>query len=527
MLTAAGATVLAASREAARAEAFCDAHGGTPVALDRDATDLASRIGALAPAIVVDAAGPFHGYGHDPYRVARAAIAAGAHYLDLSDDAPFTVGIGVLDAAARAAGVSVLSGVSSVPALSSAVAGALCEGLAEVHLIESVILPGNRAPRGRSVMASILAQVGRPLTIIRAGRPVTVHGWTDLRTMRWSVPGRAPLRRPASFIGAPDLALFADHFGARSVVFRAGLDLRLFHHALGLAAPLVRAGLLPRLDQFTRLFGWIADRFEGAGSDRGGMVVDAVGVTTAGAPVRRRWGLIVEDGDGPNVPALPGLILCAKLARGEVQPGARPCLAEFGLAEAEDALASLDAGTHRTEAPAMPLFAQALGARFAALPAPVGDLHAVLHARRWAGRGSVARGSGLLARIAGLIGRFPPAMTDAPVSVEMIREGEAEVWHRDFGGHRFRSVLTGRAGGLRERFGPFVFDLAPQADEAGLSLPIVRGRFCGVPIPRPFLPISDATERADADGDVRFDVGVSLPLGSLIVRYEGVLSPVA
>lgn len=39
--------------------------------------------------VVVDAAGPFHAYGDDPYRIARAAIAAGAHHFDLCENAEF------------------------------------------------------------------------------------------------------------------------------------------------------------------------------------------------------------------------------------------------------------------------------------------------------------------------------------------------------------------------------------------------------------------------------------------------------
>lgn len=138
------------------------------------AQDLAHQIGGSAlrvdrdgplPSLVeydvfIDAAGPFHAYGDDPYRLARAALDAGTHYLDLSDNAAFCAGISELDEQARAAGLCALSGLSSVPALSSAAVRALsAEETPEV--IDSAILPGNRSPRGLSVMASILSQAGR------------------------------------------------------------------------------------------------------------------------------------------------------------------------------------------------------------------------------------------------------------------------------------------------------------------------------------------------------------------------------
>ena len=67
----------------------------------------------------VDAAGPFHAYDADCYRLARFCIANKIHYLDLSDDAAFVAGIATLDAQAKAAERIVLSGVSSVSAISS------------------------------------------------------------------------------------------------------------------------------------------------------------------------------------------------------------------------------------------------------------------------------------------------------------------------------------------------------------------------------------------------------------------------
>jgi len=133
-LLADGLRVIVAGRSMKNAQAFTDAHGGE-----------------VPGDVLVDAAGPFQGYAD--YAVSRLAVDCGCHALDLSDDAAFTTGISDLDAAAKAAGVAVLSGVSTVPALSSAAVEALRVGLDEITLIESAILPGNRAPRGRAVMA--------------------------------------------------------------------------------------------------------------------------------------------------------------------------------------------------------------------------------------------------------------------------------------------------------------------------------------------------------------------------------------
>ena len=79
-----GHHVIIIGRNGQAAEALAAKIGGASLELDR-AGDL-SPLWAMAPNAVVDAAGPFHAYGGDPYRLAKAAIAQGIHYLDLADD---------------------------------------------------------------------------------------------------------------------------------------------------------------------------------------------------------------------------------------------------------------------------------------------------------------------------------------------------------------------------------------------------------------------------------------------------------
>ena len=126
-----GIEVIVAGRDAGKAAAFTAQYGGTPLGIGIGA-DL-SPIAEAAPALVVDAAGPFQAYGSDPYRLAWFCIGNKIAYLDFSDDAAFTAGIAALDQAARAAGCFALSGVSSVPAISAAAVRALSEGLSGIE----------------------------------------------------------------------------------------------------------------------------------------------------------------------------------------------------------------------------------------------------------------------------------------------------------------------------------------------------------------------------------------------------------
>ena len=524
-----GLDVVVAGRDLRAAREFCRRHGGRALRLDRRSPDLAEQVSAVAPAIVVDAAGPFQEYGQAPYALAEAALAAGAHYLDLSDDAGFTAGIAALDGEALRRGRTALSGVSSVPALSSAAVEALAPGLTDIHLIESVILPGNRAPRGPSVIRSILAQAGQPLKVWRAGRWVEERGWSHTRR-EWlghggvdALPGRW-----SSLIGAPDLRLFPERYHARSVLFRAGLELPLLHHGLGALAWLARLRVLRSLEGLAGLLRWGADRVESLGTDRGGMEVRVLGTDRDGNPLRRAWTLVAEAGDGPHVPALAARVLCRKLLAGQVPPGGRACLGEVTLAEVEAMAADLRVGFQRSEAPAAPLLATALGPAFATLPPPVRALHMVLEERRWTGAATITRGPSPVARLVCTLMGFPRAGRNVPVSVTMRRSGAAEVWERTFAGRRFRSTLTlagpPGTGRIHERFGPFRFEILLTVQDGRLHYPVQRGTVLGLPLPRLLLPRSDTAE-SEHDGSPRFDVGISLPWIGSVVHYRGALAP--
>jgi len=150
-----------------------DARSVTPEAL--------RATGAFA---VVDAAGPFQGAD---YRLARTVIAAGLHYIDLADARDFIAGFTALDADARAAGVVALTGASTTPALSSAVLDEITAGWRAVDRVEIAISPGNRAPRGLSVVRAILSYAGRPVRVFDGGRWREHPGWG--MTVRRPMPG--------------------------------------------------------------------------------------------------------------------------------------------------------------------------------------------------------------------------------------------------------------------------------------------------------------------------------------------------
>jgi saccharopine dehydrogenase-like NADP-dependent oxidoreductase len=512
-----GHSVWIAGRSFLKAGRFTARYGGQPIQLDL--TSGLQPIRQVNPHTVVDAAGPFQAYGEDAYRVAEFCIEHRINYLDLSDDGRFTAGIGQLDKQAKAAGCFVLSGASSVPAISSSVVADLSADLSSIDVIETAIMPGNRAPRGRSVISSILSQIGGPMKVWRGGQWRITQCWSDPRAYQLGIG----VRRQAWLIGVPDLILFPQFFSARSVLFRAGLELWVMNASLSALAFLRRNGVLrmtPVMGTFAYYLSLMLERF---GSDEGGMIVAVTGQKDR-QTTTRCWQLIAEAGEGPFIPAIAVRTLLRNSA--SVAPGARPCLSQSRLSEIEDAMSDLAVKISTSEEQNPTLFQSALREKWHDLPPTVQRMHSVHDIETFSGRANVERGTSLVARVSAWFFGFPPAGTDIPLTITKTRTGTGETWQRDFDGNVFRSYLTpSRPYHYKERFWAFNFEQELPVKDGVLHLPVKSGRFLGIPLPRFLLPGSNSRE-FEVDGKFHFDVGLSAPFGGgLIVRYHGSVSP--
>ena len=337
-----GLHLLLAGRSADRASGLVDAlrAQGARAGLSAIAVDVDSGGGPLAAVfaghgvdLVIHAAGPFQ---QRDYGVARAALEAGAHYIDLSDARGFVAGIAALDADARARGRWVVSGASSVPGLSAAVVEAHLHRFLRLDSVESAISPGNRTPRGLATTRAILGYVGRPFAALIDGRWRTVHGWQSLRRLH----AAGHRTRWVARCDVPDLAILPARYPQlRHCDFRAGLELRRMHFGLWLASWMVRAARLPGLARLAVPLLRVSASWMATGSDTGIMSVELRGSGLDGARTALRWQLVATDGSGPQVPATAAVVLARKLAGGNLPgAGARPCLDLFTLDEFMHAL---------------------------------------------------------------------------------------------------------------------------------------------------------------------------------------------
>ena len=517
--------VVCSGRNQDTLDAFCSAHGGKAYALERqDEAAVAKALEALKPFAVVDCAGPYQAYGKEPYRFAKSAINAGCHYLDIADASDFVKGFDALDALAKKHDVVALSGSSSTPAISSSVADHLTQGFSRVVSITTVIIPGNRAKRTLSVMRSILSQIGQPLRLTRHGMQEQVLGWGETESFDLSVEGKNKITgRLASFVDTPDITFFSDRYDAETVVFKAGLELKLFHYALVFGRWLVSTGLIKSLEPLTKSMRWLASWSEGLGSDEGGMKISVLGQTADGKFERREWDLIADDGHGPNIPTLPVSIMLNKILDGGVATGARACLGEITLEELDVALDKFGGKTQVHTKAVSPIFKQALGKQFGALPQPIKDLHSHIGLHVYEGKATVKGPTGLFGRIASRLVGFPTCKGQVPVKVTITGDDKQEKWLREFDGQPFSSHLSvDQDGFVQERFGPLSIRLGLELRDDKLLYPVIRGRLFGViPFPTVLMPQSISHEEVDERGRFVFDVLLKFRFGGRIAHYQG------
>lgn len=335
--------LLIGGRSQAKADSFAAQLGSANPAqgcvVDIDA-NIEARLSEIGPDIVIHTTGPFQQQDH---RVARAAVAAGAHYLDLADAREFVARIGELDAEAKAAGVAVIAGASSVPCLTAAFIDRYRPRFARLESAVYGIAAAQATNRGLGTAAAILSYVGKPFTILAKGKRKRVFGWQGLHAVRYPELGL----RLFGYCDIPDLELFPVRYPElKELRFVAGHEVKLLHIGTWLLSWIVRLGIVKSLSPYAERLLKISFLFDPLGSDKSGFHMFLSGTGHHGKPAQVRIFMIARQVHGPNIPCLPAIILARRLAGEQtIEPGARPCLDLINLEELMAAMQPLDITT--------------------------------------------------------------------------------------------------------------------------------------------------------------------------------------
>jgi saccharopine dehydrogenase-like NADP-dependent oxidoreductase len=312
-------------------------------ALDAGSPQFAQVLRKLGVTTLIHTAGPFQ---EQSYGVAQAAIQAGATYLDLADGRAFVCGIGRLDAAAKQANVAVVSGVSSLPALTCAVIDRYLPEFSRLDTVRSGITSGALVP-GIATLRAVLGYCGKPIRVLENGQWITEYGWLDTVEHEFPKPVGA---RPLGRCDVPDLDLLPKRYpGLRSASFHAGYASRTAHGVAEWVAKRVRDGKLKSALPFAGTMYRVARWLQPIASDRGAMFVTLEGADPDGDPLTLTWNLVARENDGPNIPCAAAIALSHKLAAGAAfAPGAYPCM---GMLTVEELLEPLKGLSIRELAP--------------------------------------------------------------------------------------------------------------------------------------------------------------------------------
>jgi hypothetical protein len=301
-----------------------------PLAVDAERA-LDGPLEALKPAVVINTCGPFQ---EKDYKIAEHCLRHKTDYIDLADGRSFVTGISRLNEAAKKAGVAVISGASTVPGLSSAVIERYRGEFSVIEELRYGISPGQKAERGLATTQGILSYVGRQLKPA-PGETAPRYGWQDIYRQAYPDLGR----RWMANCDIPDLDLLPPHYGIGAIRFSAGLEATVPHLGLWALGWLVRLGMPLNLPAHAEFLLAMSHKFNRFGTDEGGMHVILRGKNPQGAPCERRWFIVAKNGDGPQIPCVPAIVLAKRIVQGAPPPaGAYPCL---GLVSLADYLAEL------------------------------------------------------------------------------------------------------------------------------------------------------------------------------------------
>jgi hypothetical protein len=266
--------------------------------------------------IAVCAVGPYQGL---PLTLLESCVKHRVPYIDLADDRDFFVKAREWVARRDATRLPALCiGWSAVPALSGLLARIVVEGMDRVDALFIQIAPGNRSPRNKGTVASLLASLGKSFRLWREGEWREVQGWSEPRTFRFPLPVGP---RRGYLVDVPDHEIFPALFHARRVEFRVGSELAVFNHAASGLAWLSTG----RAIQWGDWAGWLAPAmgvFGSLGHDWGAVGVEGFG-SKSGLPVRRQ-ACVVAGSSGQRIPILPAAVMAGRLLSGAMAGGLVP-----------------------------------------------------------------------------------------------------------------------------------------------------------------------------------------------------------
>jgi Saccharopine dehydrogenase NADP binding domain len=303
---------------------------------DAGASNLADLLRTYEANLVVHLAGPFQG---QDYKVARACLEAGVPYIDMADGREFVARFASLDGAARARGIALVTGASTVPGLSSAIVDVALAKFSTLQSIDYGISASLRTGLGSATLQAVLSYCGKPYQVLDEGAATTIYGLGRPRRHDFPTPVH---HRVIVDCDIPDHALFPARYpDLRYMSFGSGIDVPALAHVLSQMSRCVRRGWVADWDFLHGSVQFFMTAAKPFGSAHSGFFMRCEGCDDAGKPKKILLEILARNGSGLEIAVTPVVLLVGKLLAGESLPaGAYPCMGLFSLAEFQRELSS-------------------------------------------------------------------------------------------------------------------------------------------------------------------------------------------
>lgn len=298
---------------------------------------LQASLNTIQPDIVIHTSGPFQS---QPYVVAEACIELGCHYLDLADAREFVSGMSILNEQAKQKNVLIVTGASSVPALTCAIIDEYKDEFERLTEVDSALTTAHVTSEGLAMVTAILSYVGKSFPVMKGGESTRSYGWQGFRLKRfWRLNTRA-----LGDCNIPDFDILPDRYpGITTVRFQAGTEFKSHQLALWLLSFLVRFRLIDSLAPLAAFMMKLSKPFGLMSSGNSGYFLEMTGTDHDGKKQQKRFDLIARKQHGQHIPCMPSIILTKKLAADEIQQrGASACVGMVSLDEYLQAMSKFD-----------------------------------------------------------------------------------------------------------------------------------------------------------------------------------------
>ncbi|MEJ0062365.1 MAG: saccharopine dehydrogenase NADP-binding domain-containing protein [Alphaproteobacteria bacterium] len=286
------------------------------------------------PDFLIHLAGPFQ---DQDYGIARACLDTGVSYIDMADGRDFVRDFASLDHAAKEKGITLITGASTVPGLSSAVIDHYLKDFLQMESVDYGISAGLKTGLGLATLKAVLSYCGRPYQVLRGGVTTAIYGLGRARHHDYPAPVG---RRHMVDCDIPDHDLFPAHYPSlRYMDFGSCIDMPLLDQVLSLMSFCVRKGWIKDWDFLSGLIKPFMDVTKIFGSRHSGFFMELGGQDEDGKSKKLLFEIIARDGSGLEIPVIPVTLMVKRLLRGDkLRAGAYPALGLFSLDEFKEEL---------------------------------------------------------------------------------------------------------------------------------------------------------------------------------------------